>query len=194
MYNKEFWYDVMRSGAILGVIMAASRIVERYLLFYSDMELATASFLYLGESILACVVFIWLLVRFSRRRALQSDSRLGFSYGMALSYIILVSMFTGIIVGVGDTLFTSLMGYDGYVAGTISRLYEVKSLYAGMGINGSELKIFDDVVHAVRTATQPTMLQSVFSSFSNYILYGALPGFIIAASVKRNPEIGDMEF
>ena len=180
MYNKEFWYDVMRSGAILGIIMAASRIVERYVLFYSDMELATASFLYLGESILACVVFIWLLVRFSRRRALQSDSRLGFSYGMALSYIILVSMFTGIIVGVGDTLFTSLMGYDGYVAGTISRLNEVK--------------IFDDVVHAVRTATQPTMLQSVFSSFSNYILYGALPGFIIAASVKRNPEIGDMEF
>ena len=72
------------------------------------------------------------------------------------------------------------MGYDGYVAGTISRLNEVKSLYAGMGINGSELKIFDDVVHAVRTATQPTMLQSVFSSFSNYILYGALFILILA--------------
>ena len=75
--NKEFWYDVMRSGAILGIIMAASRIFERYVLFFSDMPLSTLSILYLGETVISCVVFIWLLLRFSRRRAAACDPQVG---------------------------------------------------------------------------------------------------------------------
>lgn len=194
MNNKEFWTDVMRSGAIIGLIMAASRIFERYVLFYSNMNLATTSTLLIGEMLIACIIFIWLLVRFSRRRASECDPRMGYSYGIALSYILLVSMFSGVIVGVGDTLFTSIMGYDNYVMGVVGRIDEMKSLYASMGINSSELKVFDDVVHAVRTSTQPSMLKSVFSTFNNYILYGGLPGLIIAGVVSRKPEIGNVEF
>ena len=62
MNNKEFWTDVMRSGAIIGLIMAASRIFERYVLFYSNMNLATTSTLLIGEMLIACIIFIWLLV------------------------------------------------------------------------------------------------------------------------------------
>lgn len=194
MNNKEFWYDAMRSGAIIGIIMAASRIFERYVSFYSDMKLSTLSVLLFGEMVVACVVFIWLLVRFSRRRAAACDPRVGYSYGVALSYILIVSMFAGVIVGVGDTLFTSAMGYDNYVLGAIARIEEFKSLYASMGINSSELKIFDDVIHTMRTSTQPSMISSVFAGFNNYILFGGLPGLIIAGVVSRKPEYGNMEF
>lgn len=194
MNNREFWYDVMRSGAILGIVMAVSRIFERYVLFYSGWELNKASLLYLGEGLLACVVFIWLLVRFTRRRAKECDPRLGFSYGLALSYILVVSMFAGIIVGVGDTLFTSAMGYDGFVTGSIARIEELRELYASMGVSSSDLKIFDDVVHAVRTTEQPSMISNVFGGFNNYIILGGLPGLIIAGVVSRKPEYREMEF
>lgn len=192
--NKEFWYDVMRSGAILGIIMAASRIFERYVLFFSDMPISTLSMLYLGETVIACVVFIWLLLRFSRRRAAACDPQVGYSYGMAMSYILLVSMFAGVIVGAGDTIFTSAMGYDNYVAGVMSRIEDMRKLYGGMGVSASDLKIFDDFAHAMRTSTPPTMLANVFSAFNNYILFGALPGFVIAGVVSRKPEYREMEF
>ena len=194
MNNKEFWADVMRSGAILGLLMAASRIFERYVLFYSDMDLSSASIVLAGEMLVACVLFIWLLVRFSRRRAASCDPRVGYSYGVALSYILLISMFAGVIVGVGDTIFASMMGYDNYVMGAMARLTEVKELYASMGISASELKIFDDAVHAIRTTTQPSMLSSVFAGFNNYILFGGLPGLIIAGVVSRKPEYRNIEF
>ena len=194
MNNKEFWADVMRSGAILGLLMAASRIFERYVLFYSDMELSLASVVLAGEMLVACVLFIWLLVRFSRRRAAACDPRIGYSYGVALSYILVVSMFAGVIVGVGGTLLTSIVGYDNYVVGVEERLDEGRLLYSNMGINSSELKVFDEVVHAVRTSTQPSMLSNVFAAFNNYILFGGLPGLIIAGIVSRKPEMQNMEF
>jgi hypothetical protein len=192
--NRDFWYDVMRSGAILGIVMMLSRIFEHYVLFYSSIELTTMSVLYFGEAILSCVVFIWLLLRFSRRRAAACDPQVGFSYGMGLSYILLISMFAGVIVGVGDTIFTSIMGYDAYVEGVMWRINDLKQLYLNMGVSTSELGIFDEFAHAMRTSTQPSMLSSVFTAFNNYILFGALPGFIIAGVVSRKPEYHEMEF
>lgn len=192
--NRDFWYDVMRSGAILGIVMMLSRIFEHYVLFYSSIELTTMSVLYFGEAILSCVVFIWLLLRFSRRRAAACDPQVGFSYGMGLSYILLISMFAGVIVGVGDTIFTSIMGYDAYVEGVMWRINDLKQLYHKMGVSTSELGIFDEFAHAMRTSTQPSMLSSVFTAFNNYILFGALPGFIIAGVVSRKPEYHEMEF
>ena len=46
--NRDFWYDVMRSGAILGIVMMLSRIFEHYVLYYSSIELTTMSVLYFG--------------------------------------------------------------------------------------------------------------------------------------------------
>ena len=58
-----------------------------------------------------------------------------------------------------------------------------------MGIGGSDLKIFDDMIHAIRTSVQPSMLRSVFSSFSHYIMVGGIPGLIIAGFMRRDPQI-----
>lgn len=188
MINREYWHDVLRSGAILGLVMALSSIFERYLLLASDLTLGTATMLYLGEAVVACVVFIWLIVRFTRRRRDAGDPRFGFNYSTALSYILLISMLAGVIVGVAGTIFTSAIGYDAYIAGNISRLEEAKTLYEGLGVGANDLVLFDEMVHRIRTAPQPTMLQNVLASFSNYILFGGIPGLIIAGVLSRNPQ------
>ncbi|MBO5894947.1 MAG: DUF4199 domain-containing protein [Alistipes sp.] len=188
MINREYWHDVLRSGAILGLVMALSSIFERYLLLASNLTLGTATMLYLGEAVVACVVFIWLIVRFTRRRRDAGDPRFGFNYSTALSYILLISMLAGVIVGVAGTIFTSAIGYDAYIAGNISRLEEAKTLYEGLGVGANDLVLFDEMVHRIRTAPQPTMLQNVLASFSNYILFGGIPGLIIAGVLSRNPQ------
>lgn len=185
MNSKDFWYDVLRSGAILGIVMALSHIFERYILVYSDLSLGNAALVYFGEWLLSYILFVWLLVRFTRRRREATDPQLGFSYSSALSYILLISMLGGIIVGVGDTLFISAMGYDAYIVGNVERLEQLKEMYLSMGIGAGELAIFDEMIHVIRSAVQPSMLQSLFSSFSHYILVGGIPGLIIAAAIKR---------
>lgn len=189
MINREYWHDVLRSGAILGLVMALSSIFERYLLLASNLTLGTATMLYLGEAVVACVVFIWLIVRFTRRRRDAGDPRFGFNYSTALSYILLISMLAGVIVGVAGTIFTSAIGYDAYIAGNISRLEEAKTLYEGLGVGANDLVLFDEMVHRIRTAPQPTMLQNVLASFSNYILFGGIPGLIIAGVLSRKPQV-----
>ena len=188
MINREYWHDVLRSGAILGLVMALSSIFERYLLLASNLTLGTATMLYLGEAVVACVVFIWLIVRSTRCRRDAGDPRFGFNYSTALSYILLISMLAGVIVGVAGTIFTSAIGYDAYIAGNIARLEEAKTLYEGLGVGANDLVLFDEMVHRIRTAPQPTMLQNVLASFSNYILFGGIPGLIIAGVLSRKPQ------
>ena len=189
MNSRDFWYDVLRTGAILGIVMALSSIYERYVLVFSDLSLGAAALAYFGEWLVTYILFVWLLVRFTRRRREATDPQFGFSYSSALSYILLISMLAGVIVGVADTLFISAMGFDSYVAGNVERLTELKTMYHTMGIGGSDLKIFDDMIHAIRTSVQPSMLRSVFSSFSHYIMVGGIPGLIIAGFMRRDPQI-----
>lgn len=72
--------------------MALSHIFERYILVYSDLSLGNAALVYFGEWLLSYILFVWLLVRFTRRRREATDPQLGFSYSSALSYILLISM------------------------------------------------------------------------------------------------------
>ncbi len=193
MNSRDFWYDVLRSGAILGIVMALSSIYERYILVFSDLKIGGAALAYFGEWLVTYILFVWLLVCFTRRRREATDPQFGFSYSSALSYILLISMLAGVIVGVADTIFISAMGFDGYISGNVERLAEVKAMYQNMGMGGSELSMFDEMIHAIRTSEQPSMLRSVFSSFSHYIMVGGIPGLIISGFMRRDPQIPQSE-
>lgn len=189
--NRDFWYDVLRSGAILGFVMALSFIFERYLLAFSDMALIKASVIYSIEWIVACVIFIWLLVRFARRRANAMKPEEGFPYSLALSYILLISMLAGILVGVADTLFISTMGYGEYIMGIVERIEQLKQMYISMGVSASEMGIFDEYASQLRFVEQPSMWLNVVSKLQIYMIMGGLPGFIIAGIVSRNPRLAE---
>ena len=188
MINKDFWYDALRSGAILGIVMAVSRIFELYLLAFSDGALMTMSIWYLVEWVIAAGVFVWLVVRFSKRRAADSDPKYGYSYSVALSYILTISMLAGIIVGTANTLFIGAMGYEAYVEGMVGRIDQMRELYAGMNLQMYDAD-FNKMIAAMRSAEQPSMLSTVFASLNNYLLTGGILGLIIAGVVSRRPQM-----
>lgn len=191
--NREFWYDVLRSGAVLGLIMSLSFIFERYLLAYSDMSLLKASSIYFIEWLIMAIVFIWLLVRFARKHANTVPENMGFSYAQGLAYILLVSMLTGVMVGVVDTIFIGTMGYEQYVDGVISRILQMKEIYSSMGISANDLAMFDEYTTQLRYAPQPSMLFNVLGHLQMYMVVGGLPGFIIAGVLARSPKSGDFQ-
>ena len=183
--NREFWSDVLRSGAILGGVMSISYIFERYILAFSDMALLKASALYSLEWIVACVVFVWMLVRFTRARANAVEPAAAATYSYLLSYVLLVSMLSGVLVGVADSLFASFMGYDSYMMGLIGRIEQLQQMYADMGISSSDMAIFDQFAQQLRYVEQPSMLMTVFGKLQTYAIMGCIPGFIIASVTSR---------
>lgn len=183
--NRVFWSEVLRSGAILGGVMSLSFIFERYVLAFSDMELLKASAIYFTEWLVACVVFIWLLARFTRRRANVLPVEMGSTYSYLLSYILLTSMLSGVLVGVADTLYISLMGYDVYVSGLIGRIDQLKQMYLDMGISASDMTFLEEYTTQLRYMEQPSMLATVFSQLQMYAIMGCIPGFIIASVNSR---------
>ena len=183
--NRVFWSEVLRSGAILGGVMSLSFIFERYVLAFSDMELLKASAIYFTEWLVACVVFIWLLARFTRRRANVLPVEMGSTYSYLLSYILLTSMLSGVLVGVADTLYISLMGYDVYVTGLIGRIDQLKQMYLDMGISASDMTFLEEYTTQLRYMEQPSMLATVFSQLQMYAIMGCIPGFIIASVNSR---------
>jgi hypothetical protein len=188
MNNKTFFSDAMMAGAIVGVVMALSRIFERYELFFSTSELLSVVTPYAIEWVLMVGIFVWLLFFFTRRRAKAADTEVGFSYGQALSFVLVVSMLAGIIVGLADTIFINAMGYDVYVDGMVSRIAEMRNLYIEAGLTQADVKSFDEMAAAARMTEQPSIFMNIFVDLYNYILFGGLPGLIIAAIVRRQPE------
>lgn len=188
MNNKTFFSDAMMAGAIVGVVMALSRIFECYELFYSTSELLSVVTPYAIEWVLMVGIFVWLLFFFTRRRAKAADAEVGFSYGQALSFVLVVSMLAGIIVGLADTIFINAMGYDVYVDGMVSRIAEMRNLYIEAGLTQADVKSFDEMAAAARMTEQPSIFMNIFVDLYNYILFGGLPGLIIAAIVRRQPE------
>ncbi len=188
MIGRDFWYDVLRSGAILGVVMALSRIVEMYLLAYSSLDMGSMSMWFLLEWVVAAVIFVWLLVRMSKRRAAATDPKYGYSYSMALAYILMISMLAGIMVGVADTLFIGVMGYDAYIDGMIGRIDEIRQLYVSMNITSVDAD-FSAMISALRSAERPSMMSAIFSMFNSYVLVGGVVGLVVAGIVCRKPQI-----
>ena len=188
MNNKDFWQDVLRSGALLGVVMSFSLIVEQYIMVCSPLSLAMGSFIYFVEWCSVAVIFVVALYRLTRRRAKESDPQVGYGYAQALSYMLLISALTGVVVGVVHMLFISVIGYDGYVEGMLHRIDEMRSMMLASG-GGSYNALFEQMVSGLRSAEQPTIIDYVILSANNYILCGGVVGLIIAGFVRREPTI-----
>lgn len=183
--NRDFWSDVLRSGAILGGVMSLSYIFERYLLAFSDMALLKASAIYSLEWFVACIAFVWMLARFTRRRAETLPTEITVTYSYLLSYVLLASMLSGVLVGVADTLYISAMGYDLYISGLVGRIEQLQQLYLDMGISASEMTIFEQYANQLRYVEQPSMMLTVLGKLQTYAIMGCIPGFIIASVNSR---------
>lgn len=185
MNLKSFWSDALRSGAILGGVMALSAIFENYLLVSADLSLGSLSSFYALEALVAVALYIYLLVRFTRCAAVLAEQEVGFNFGQAFSYVLAVSMLAGVIVGLAKTLYVAAIGYDVYVGGLLSRLEQLHTLYLDMGFRSDDLKMINELAQGVRTMEQPSIWSNIFSSLYNYMLLSGVPGLIIAGVVSR---------
>lgn len=200
MNFKDFWMDVLRSAAIVGIVMAISHIFEKHILLFSDLGLAASSAIILIEGIIAVVLFVGMLYYFTHRLAKAWNDRVEvldqvfdvkFSYSRALSYVLTVSMLASVVVGVASTIYVDVVGYDVYLAAQINYIEEIVDFVNAYGqMSGdSELmstKYMADMIAQMETMERPSMFTNIVSLMSSYMLYGGLVGLVVAAVARRN--------
>ena len=200
MNFKDFWMDVLRSAAILGVVMAVSHIFERHIMLFSGLGLGISSLIILIEGLLAAVIFVGMLYYFTRRLAKGWNERVEFmgqvldvkfSYSRALSYVLTVSMLASIIVGVAGTIYVDVVGYDEYLTAQINYIEETVEFVKAYGqMAGDEgllsAKGMESMITQMETSERPSMFATIISLMSSYMLYGGLVGLVIAAVARRN--------
>ncbi|MBR5865308.1 MAG: DUF4199 domain-containing protein [Alistipes sp.] len=200
MKIKEFWMDVLRAAAIIGVVMALSHIFEQYMLLFSGVSLINASLVILIEGVIAAAVFVWLMIRFTRRISLAWNDRIEvgngivvdmpFTYGRAVSYGLLISMFAGIFVGVANTIFVDVMGYDLYRAAQIGYFEQIEEIMnAYNALLGSSENLSSDImtkqIEMLETMDKPSIFATIISHMTSYMLYGGIASLVVAAVARR---------
>jgi hypothetical protein len=200
MNFKDFWMDVLRSAAIVGIVMSVSHIFEKYITLFSDLGLGASSLIIFIEGIVAAVLFVGMLYYFTRRLAKGWNERVEymgqvldvkFSYSRALSYVLTVSMLASVIVGVASTIYVDIIGYDIYLAAQIAYIEETVDFINAAGqMSGSEnlvsVESMEDFVSQLEASERPSMFANIISLMSSYMLYGGLTGLVVAAVARRN--------
>lgn len=182
--EKEFWNDVASKGAILGVLMLVSHIFEQAMMLNGSLaQMGIVG----AEMLVVCILYIYLLYRFTKRYSEQFSAEEGFSFGKGLSYVLTLSLFASIIVGLGGYIFTHfVIGYKEYTDGIVA-LYE--NLLSSTQMPAQMVGTYEQMLERIAEQPEPSILTTISSSIWSYIFLGGMVGLIIAGIVKREPNI-----
>jgi hypothetical protein len=186
--NREYLNDVASKGAILGGLMLVSHIFEQYMLLNGNM----ARMGVVGIEMIAIFgVFVYLLYRFTKNYSTNFSAEEGFAYSKALGYIVTLSLFASIIVGLGSYLYTHfVIGYEEYVNGVVGMYTNILS---STPVPAQMMGTYEQMLEQISSQPEPSILKTITSALWNYLVLGGIVGLIIAGIVKREPKIFDNE-
>lgn len=174
--KKDYWNIVLTAAFVLGVLYAAFNFVSYA--FYGNAIVGWLS------SLAGFGVILWSLVYYGRRAALLKDvDGVGFTFGQAFGFSIMVLLLSGVIVGIGQWLLQNVIDPTFY-----DKLYK-DALEQSIKVLGNSAD--DTQIESVRRThdmmRQPLVV--VFGAMLSMGLMGGLVGLAASAIIKRKPTI-----
>lgn len=183
MEKNNFWNNAARQGAILGAVLAVSSVLENMMMLSGRLTLYA---LLTVETIAVIVLHYYLLHRYTRQRAALYTAEEGFTFGQGYGYLLAVSGFAGVIVGIVQYLYLHvIVGYANYVDHVVASVTE--TLAASGGMSASMEPLLNQMIAQMQSAPEPTVLATVWSGIFSSLLFGAFFGLIIAGVQARAP-------
>lgn len=183
MEKNNFWNNAARQGAILGAVLAVSSVLENMMMLSGRLTLYA---LLTVETIAVIVLHYYLLHRYTRQRAALYTAGEGFTFGQGYGYLLAVSGFAGVIVGIVQYIYLHLIvGYANYVDHVVASVTE--TLAASGGMSASMEPLLNQMIAQMQSAPEPTVLATVWSGIFSSLLFGAFFGLIIAGVQTRAP-------
>lgn len=187
MKNQQLWYSAAKQGAILGGLLALSTLFESYTTLSGKMGLMT---LMLLEWIVVVILHYYLLHRATKQYRNRFTAEEGFTFGQGYGYLMIVSAFAGVIVGVVQAIYLHLiLGYAHYVDLMISSMQ--KMLAMGGQASASMHPILAQSFEQLQNQPIPSVLSTVWGGVLNTLLFAVLFGLIIAGVLAKAPKLFD---
>ena len=191
MKPSNFLNDMFTKGAILGVVMLASNILETSMMYYG----ASLKWVLLTsvEIVIASIFYCWLVLRFTKGYAklvMSEQSEVPyFTYFNGLNYVVDISMLAGVVVGLGSYMFRHyIIGFENYIAGYVKL---VQDIISQGDITSSMVGTYEQMFKTIESQSEPSLLSAIFSSVTNYLLVGSVVGLFVAAKTKQTPKMFD---
>ncbi len=189
MKQNLFLNSLLRSGAILGLVMVASHCFEQCAVVYGgSMGWYTAMAL---EMLVATAVYVWLVYRLTKGyaadvMAAQRDVKF-FSFGAGLGYATAISTLAGVIVGLGRyILHNVIIGHNLYNEKVISSVMEMLKANPE---TAPLMSTYNEMFSQMAAMPAPTIFQTILSTIFSYSVWGLIVGLLIAGFVKKEPNI-----
>lgn len=184
MEQKRFWSVAATQGGVIGLVLAASMFFETYASLSGSVGLMG---LMLVEWIAVVVLHYWLLNRYTKQYAAQFSAEEGFPFFRGYGYVLVLSLFAGVILGLAQALYLhGVMGYGAYIEQYASAL---KELLASSPASSQMEPMLKQMFAQLEAAPVPSVLQTAWGGVTNSILFGGFFGLIIAAVQSRRPEL-----
>lgn len=183
MEKNSFWNNAARQGAILGAVLAVSSVLENMMMLSGRLTLYA---LLTVETIAVIVLHYYLLHRYTRQRAALYTAEEGFTFGQGYGYLLAVSGFAGVIVGIVQYLYLHvIVGYGNYVDRMVETMTQM--LAASGGMTAAMEPLMSQTLAQLQSAPAPSVLSTVWSGIFSSLLFGAFFGLIIAGVQTRSP-------
>lgn len=173
MKKQTFWSDASRYGAILGGVEIVFLLIGALLRGNGLL------------SLLELVVFIYLLYRFTNRRAALYGASEGYSYGNGLRFILWTSIFAGILCG----------AYEIVARNWIFPAYYHEQLQQSL-VALSQLKLSNAQLSEVQAMSEKVSFSPIWIVLGDtlgMLLRGLFFGLFVAAFTRREPDIFNEE-
>lgn len=180
--KSVFWNLISKYGAILGVILALSSVAEPMMI--------TAGYIYSGAFVWVAVfvLHLYLLHRFTKQYSNSFSKDDGFSFGTGYGFIVLVSLFAGIIVGLANYIYTNIIiGYENQVDSMIATMEKILSMNEG-SMPASIEPMFYQYVNELQNVVEPSIIDTVWGGALGGAFFGAIFGLVIAGINSRSPQ------
>ena len=176
MTKKQYWYEALVGGTIVGVVSVAFSIVLQ-LLGGSNAE---PTLLTKVINFLSVFVTITLLFGLTRRFAVQHTAEEGFSMGRAVGFVVSMMLFAGIISGVYSSVMANYFIKDEILASVDQVMVQLQDLYTA--------DQFDNLYSMMQKAVINPLYLTISSVISNCFT-GLLIGVLVGFLTRRRPDI-----
>ena len=181
-----FRNDLLTKGAILGGVMLASSVAETWLFYKGGTEWLLPLSV---EFLVSMALYIFLIYRFTKSHSNNvvelREQMPYFTYGEGLLYAMNVSGLAGIVVGVGNYLFMHYaVGYEEFINAYIKLFQDFLSQ---VQLLPRDIDMIEQIFEELQKSEEPSLLSSILSYVTRYIMTGAFVGLVVAAFTKRTP-------
>ena len=191
MKQNLFLSNLMNKGAILGLVMLCSHVLEQCAVVYGG---TMAWFYVMGvEMLAAAALYVWMLYKFAKGYSLSVMEAQGevkmFNYSRGFSYVASVSSLAGVIVGLGRYIMHSfVIGHQAYLKAMVT---SVQTALSTSPESSSLMSAYEPMLKQMMTQPEPGVFATIISSVWSYMFWGMIVGLIIAAKVKHEPKLFD---